>query len=65
MSKSKVYFTNMRTKLGEGLPKKLKRLIKQAGIEQIDFKNKFVAIKIHFGEPGNLAFLRRKELSRR
>ena len=24
----------------------------------IDFKNKFVAIKIHFGEPGNLSYLR-------
>lgn len=58
MPKSKVYFTNMRTRLGEGLPTKLKRLIKAAGIEKIDFKNKFTAIKIHFGEPGNLAFLR-------
>ncbi len=58
MSKSKVYFTSMRTKIGEGLPKKLQRLIKAAGIENIDFKDKFVAIKLHFGEPGNLAFLR-------
>lgn len=59
MSKeAKVYFTNMRTKLGEGLPSKFTRLIKTAGIGDIDFKNKFVAIKIHFGEPGNLAFLR-------
>ena len=24
----------------------------------IDFNNKFAAIKIHFGEPGNLAYLR-------
>ncbi|MDR0292273.1 MAG: DUF362 domain-containing protein [Elusimicrobium sp.] len=56
--KSKVYFTDMRAKLGEGLPKKLTRFIKASGIEQIDFKNKFVAIKLHFGEPGNLAFLR-------
>ena len=37
---------------------KLDRLIREAGIEKIDFKNKFVAIKMHFGEPGNLAFLR-------
>ena len=29
MSKSKVYFTDFRTKLGEGLPTKLKRLINQ------------------------------------
>ena len=25
---------------------------------QIDFEGKFAAIKIHFGEPGNLSFLR-------
>ena len=37
---------------------KLDRLIRAAGMETIDFKNKFAAIKIHFGEPGNLAFLR-------
>ena len=24
----------------------------------IDFNNKYTAIKIHFGEPGNLAYLR-------
>jgi long-chain acyl-CoA synthetase len=34
------------------------RLIKKAGIGEIDCKQKYVAIKIHFGEPGNLAFLR-------
>lgn len=32
--------------------------MKQAGFENIDFKDKFTAIKIHFGEYGNLAFLR-------
>jgi uncharacterized Fe-S center protein len=58
MEKSKVYFTDFRTKLGEGLPTKLKRLIKDAGIGQIDMDNKFVAIKMHFGELGNLGFLR-------
>lgn len=55
---SKVYFTDFRAKPGLNLLQKLERLIKQAGIDSIDFKNKFVAIKIHFGEPGNLAFLR-------
>ena len=58
MEKSKVYFTDFRTKLGEGLPTKLKRLIKDAGIADIDMDNKFVAIKMHFGELGNLGFLR-------
>ena len=58
MNTSKVYFTNMRTQVGESLLVKLDRLIGKAGIGQIDFKQKYVAIKIHFGEPGNLAFLR-------
>ena len=40
------------------VPAKLKRLMKKAGIGGIDFEGKFVAIKMHFGEPGNLAFLR-------
>jgi uncharacterized Fe-S center protein len=34
------------------------KLIDKAGIGQIDFKQKYVAIKVHFGEPGNLSFLR-------
>lgn len=48
----------MRTSFQENLLMKLKRLMKTAGFEEIDFKNKFAAIKIHFGEPGNLAYLR-------
>ncbi len=55
---AKVYFTDFRARPGLNIPQKLKMLIKKAGIENIDFNNKFVAIKIHFGEPGNLAFLR-------
>ena len=56
---SKVYFTNFRTTFRENLPKKLARLVKAAGmLEQIDFSKKYTAIKIHFGEPGNLSYLR-------
>lgn len=58
MGKSKVYYTNMHTSYRENLPQKLERLIKTAGIGDIDFSRKYAAIKIHFGEPGNLAFLR-------
>ena len=58
MEKSKVYFTDFRATLGEGMPTKLKRLIKKAGIGQIDMDGKFVAIKMNFGELGNLGFLR-------
>ena len=32
--------------------------MKRAGIETIDFKDKYVAIKIHFGEFGNMAYIR-------
>ncbi len=57
--RSKVYFTNLRTKaMVNNLPMKLQKLIREAGIDKIDFKRKFVAIKIHFGEPGNLSYLR-------
>ncbi|MBM6897009.1 DUF362 domain-containing protein [Pseudoflavonifractor capillosus] len=58
MDKAKVYYTDFRTKLGEGLPTKLKRLIRAAGIGDMDMDGKFVAIKMHFGELGNLGFLR-------
>ncbi|MCL2890676.1 MAG: DUF362 domain-containing protein [Methanomassiliicoccaceae archaeon] len=56
--RSDVYFTDMRTGPGEGLPDKMKRLIRAAGIDKIDMEKKFVAVKIHFGEPGNLSYLR-------
>ncbi len=59
MNRSKVFFTDMHTKeYGEGLPLKLKTLIRAAGISDIDFKGKFVAIKMHFGELGNVAHIR-------
>ena len=58
MSASKVYYTDLRVKNGDNLLTKLQRLIKTAGIGAIDFEGKYVAIKMHFGEPGNLAFLR-------
>ena len=55
---SKVYFTDFCTGTSETLPQKLARLIMSAGIDKIDFQDKFVAIKIHFGELGNMAHLR-------
>jgi uncharacterized Fe-S center protein len=58
MAKSKVFFTNLRTRPSVNLLKKLENLVIKAGINGIDFKKKIVALKIHFGEPGNLAYLR-------
>lgn len=59
MDASKVYFTNFRTQaFGDGLPTKLKNLAMQAGLGNIDMDGKFVAIKLHFGELGNVSYLR-------
>ncbi len=58
MRKAKVFFTDMVVSDEENQQAKMTRLIKKAGIGDIDMKGKFVAIKIHFGEMGNLAFLR-------
>lgn len=58
MSKSKVYFTDFRANPNENLLQKFRRLLERAGFAQLDLDGKFVAIKIHFGEMGNLAFLR-------
>ena len=58
MEKSNVYFTSFKATPHENLLDKLHRLIKTAGFENIDFTDKYTAIKIHFGEYGNLAFLR-------
>ena len=58
MSKAKVYFTDFRTQIGVSQGMKLQRLIRKAGIGNIDLDGKFVAIKMHFGELGNVSFIR-------
>lgn len=58
MEKSKVYYTSFKTSMNENLLQKLRRLMVTAGMRDIDFKDKYAAIKLHFGEYGNLAFLR-------
>ena len=58
MEKSKVYFIDLRTKPGDSLITKLQRLCVVGGFNNLDLDGKFVAIKMHFGELGNLAFLR-------
>ncbi len=58
MQPASVYFADFRASGRENLLQKLKRLCITAGIKSIDFNNKYTAIKIHFGELGNLAFLR-------
>ena len=58
MNKAKVYFTNLRTTPNSNLLDKMERLVRKAGIADISFEQQFTAIKIHFGEPGNLAYIR-------
>ena len=55
---SQVFFTDFRAKPGTSVPEKLTRLLRRAGLPGMDLDGKFVAIKMHFGEPGNLSFLR-------
>jgi len=58
MDTPEVFFTDMRATARRNLVTKLDSLLRKAGFEQMDLKKKFVAVKMHFGEPGNLAFIR-------
>lgn len=58
MTTSKVFFTSLRTNPHSNLLDKMERLVRRAGIDTIDFDKRFAAIKIHFGEPGNVAYIR-------
>ena len=58
MEASNVYYTDFRCPVGTSLLEKLRRVCIAAGIKDIDMDGRFVAIKMHFGELGNLAFLR-------
>lgn len=53
-----VYFIDLKATSKENLPQKLSRLINQAGIADVVDKNDLTAVKIHFGELGNTAYVR-------
>lgn len=61
---SDVFFMDLRTKGGTGLLTKLERLIEKAGFAGLVDKGDLVAIKLHFGERGNLAYLRPQYIRR-
>ena len=58
MNPSKVYFTDFRASAQQNLLQKLRMLLEKAGMVHMPLEGKFTAVKIHFGEPGNLAFAR-------
>lgn len=55
---STVYFTDFKATSRENLPDKLERVIEAAGIGDILSKDDLTAVKLHFGERGNVAFIR-------
>lgn len=56
--KSTVYFMDLRAKPKENLMAKLGRLMDAAGVSETFKKRDLVAVKLHFGELGNAAFIR-------
>jgi len=61
---SNVYFMDMRSKGGSGLLTKLERLMDRAGFADLVEKNDLTAVKLHFGERGNLAYIRPQYIRR-
>lgn len=55
---SKVFYTSLRVPLGTSLLEKMRALLIKGGMTELDFDKQFTAVKIHFGEPGNLTYLR-------
>jgi uncharacterized Fe-S center protein len=55
---SKVYFTDLRTSPKRNLLTKIQDLLNRVKIDTHIKKNDIVAIKVHFGEKGNTAYLR-------
>jgi len=58
MSEAKVYWTDLRTDPSHSLIKKLDSLLRAAGFASLDLKDKYTALKIHVGEPGNMSYIR-------
>ena len=56
--RAKVYYTDFRTQANVSQGMKLQNLCRRAGLNTVDFSGKFVAIKLHFGELGNFAYIR-------
>ncbi len=58
MDKSAVYFADLRTTPRRGLLDKIDALLVGVGIEERFRKGHLVAVKLHFGEKGNTAYIR-------
>ena len=56
--KSDIHFIDLRATARENFPAKLERLMDRAGLGRVVTERDLTAIKIHFGEAGNAAFIR-------
>ena len=57
MTASKVYFSDLRASHKKNLLSKLVEILDRAGLEHVISPRDLVALKLHFGEKGNTAFL--------
>jgi hypothetical protein len=55
---SKVYWINLRTTPSQSILAKLDLLLRKGGLAGLDLKDRYSALKIHFGEPGNMSYVR-------
>ncbi len=58
MTMSKVYFSDLRSSNRENLFAKIGRLLDSVGLGEVVTPRALTAIKLHFGEKGNTAFIR-------
>lgn len=56
--KSQVFFADLRTTISKNMTKKINRLMRRTEVGSIIGETDLVAIKLHFGEKGNTAFVR-------
>jgi uncharacterized protein len=57
MMASKVYFSSVKAQMGSGLLHKTQKLFDKAGFAGLIEERDLVALKVHFGERGNTAFI--------
>lgn len=55
---AKVFYSSMKCHMNQSPLNKIKKLINKCGVADIYKKNDLTAVKLHFGEYGNTAFLR-------
>ena len=55
---AEIYFADLRANSSRNMSDKMHALLDQAGIASVIGKNNLIAVKVHFGEKGNTAFIR-------